>query len=170
MKTLPLPHMWQVKNYTPYLLVFCYNMKDYCIQQAKLQLDANQPNSPPLFCLLVRYSAHILSHDVTLLNHILCIIEHLIVDLAEEPPPPSSQTGKNSEIGSIHFITISSNFGSAGRKVPPSPAKQRKVLRLDLSISCNSEQLWFARGLSPVTKDYLLGTVSPLVLIVAPCR
>ena len=28
-------------------LVFHYSMKDYCIQQAKPQLDANRPKSPP---------------------------------------------------------------------------------------------------------------------------
>ena len=57
-----------------------------------------------LFCLLVRYSAHFMSHDVTLRNCI-CMIEHFIWDLAEEPP--GGQTGKNSETG---FHAISRNF------------------------------------------------------------
>ena len=45
---------------------------------------------PPLFCLLLRYSAHIMSCDITLPNHISCIIEHLIKDLAEKFPPPET--------------------------------------------------------------------------------
>ena len=47
------------------------------------------------------------------------------------------------------FHAISSNFGSAARKAPPPAAKQGKILRLDLSISCNFQQLWFSWQKSP---------------------
>ena len=66
---------------------------------------------PPLFYLLVRYSARIVSHDITLLKHISHIID-LIEDLAEKPLPQAAEQG---------------NF-----------------FRLDLSISCNFQQLWFS--------------------------
>ena len=75
---------------------------------------------PPLhLCLLVRYSAHAMSCDITLLNHISCIIEHLIWDLAEEPPPRQPNRERFWE-WIYPFHAISSNFGSAGRKVPTS--------------------------------------------------
>ena len=88
---------------TPQTLVLIYNAllflffriftKDYCIQLGKPQLDANRPKSPcpppPHFCLLVRYSAHIVAHDVTSRTNISCIIEpHIGCDLVEKPPPP----------------------------------------------------------------------------------
>ena len=69
---------------------------------------------PHLFCLLVRYSAHVAAHDITSQTDILCIIEYHIGDklvfVAEKPPPPRMR-----EI----FLTS------------------------DLSISGNFEQLWF---------------------------
>ena len=103
------------------LLVFRYSTKDYCIQQAKPQLDANRPKSPhpPLFCLLVRYSANIISHDITLPNHILCIIQHLIEDLAEKPPSPS-QEGKKFKTGSIHLMQFPATLVQLAEK-PPTP-------------------------------------------------
>ena len=113
------------------------------------------------------------------------------------------------------FHAISSNFGSASRKVPPPQwPKREKILRLNLSLSSNFQQLWFSwqksppppaakegknyetesipfmqfqatlvqlaektpigqitwqkftRGLPPVTKDYLPGMVTPLVVTV----
>ena len=43
------------------------------------------------------------------------------------------------------FHAISSNFGSAGRKAPlPIVDRQWKFFRLDLSISCNFQWLWFS--------------------------
>ena len=97
------------------------NTKDYCIQEAKPQLDANWPKIPPLFCLLARYLAHIVSCDVTLPNHISYIIDHLIGNLVEKPPPMTKQETFLDWIYLFH--AISSNFGSAGRKAP-SPNNQ----------------------------------------------
>ena len=47
------------------------------------------------------------------------------------------------------FHTISSNFGSAGREVLPSAARQWDIFRLNLSISCNFQQLWFSWQKAP---------------------
>ena len=82
-------------------LVFRYNTKDNCFQQAKPQLAANRPKS-----LLVRYSAHAMSRNVTLPNHISCIIEHLIRDLAEEPLRQAAKQGNILRLG----LSISCNF------------------------------------------------------------
>ena len=70
---------------------------------------------PPLFCLLVRYSARIVWCDITLPNHTSCIIKHPIGELAETPPP----IGKFFLDWIYPFHAISSNFHSAGRKAPP---------------------------------------------------
>ena len=52
-----------------------------------LVLVAEKP--PPLFCLLVRYSAHVVTHDVTSCTNSSHIIEpHIGGGLAEKPPPP----------------------------------------------------------------------------------
>ena len=105
--------IWKRTFYTAHNWSFV-NRKTYIGQSPKPQVDSNWlKRHPPLFCLLVRYLAHIVSCDVTLPNHISCIIEHLIWDLAESPPPFQA-------------------------------AKQGKILRLDLSISCNFQQLWFS--------------------------
>ena len=49
------------------------------------------------------------------------------------------------------FHAISSNFGSAGRKACPLPSSGTvKFFRLDLSISCNFQQLWFSWQKSPL--------------------
>ena len=49
------------------------------------------------------------------------------------------------------FHAISSNFGSAGRKACPIPSSWTvKCFRLDLSISCNFQQLWFSWQKSPL--------------------
>ena len=115
-------------------------MKDLCCsvtQASSWFKSAKKP--PPLFCLLVRYSACIVWHKVTLHNHIPCIIKHHIEDLAEKPPP--QEQGKFLD-WIYPFHAISSNFHSAGRKAPPQ--EQGNFFRLDVSISCNFEQLWFS--------------------------
>ena len=113
------------------------NGKTYIGQSPKPQVDSNQPKSPPpLFCLLVRYSAHIMSHDVTLPNHTSCIIEHLIWENWAEKP---------FETGSIHFMQFPVTLVQLAEKPPPPAAKQVKILRLDLSISCNFQLSWQKR-------------------------
>ena len=53
-----------------------------------LKLVQISRKAPPLFCLLVRYSAHVTTHDITSCTDISCITEHHIGDeLAEIPPP-----------------------------------------------------------------------------------
>ena len=127
---------WHEMNW----LVFRIYERSMLISRLNLKLVQIGWKPPPLFCLLVRYSAHIMWHNITLLNHIPHIIIHHIKDLAEKPPPPT----KNREnflnwIYSFHAIL--SNFASAGRKAPPGTGNI--FFRLDLSISCNFEQLWF---------------------------
>ena len=75
--------------------------------------------APPLFCLLVRYLAHVAAHDVTSQTDILCITEYHIGDeLAEKPPPQDEQNFLTSD------LSISGNFEQlwfCGRKGPPPP-------------------------------------------------
>ena len=70
------------------LLVFGLKRKTTVLNWQNLNSSKSAEKPPLLFCLLVRYSARIMSHDVTLPNCVLHIIEHLInCDLAEKPPP-----------------------------------------------------------------------------------
>ena len=57
-------------------------------------------------------------------------------------PPPPSGNRENFLDWIYPFHAISSNFGFCGRKVPP-PPDEGKFFTLDLSISCNFQQLWF---------------------------
>ena len=111
-------------------------------QSPKPQLDSNRPKSPPLLCLLVRYSAHVMSCDVTLANCISCIIKHLIGTWKKSPP--AAKQGKILRLD----LSISCNFQqlwfSWQKSSPPPAATQGKILRLDLSLSCNFQQLWFS--------------------------
>ena len=67
-----------------------------------------------------------------------------------KPPPPSSQRGKNSETESIHFMQFPATFIQLAENPPPHPAaKEGKILRLNLSISCNFQQLWFSWQKAP---------------------
>ena len=77
------------------------------------------------------------------------------------PPHQAAKQGKSWDwIYSFH--AISSNFGSAGRKgpcqqaekPPPPAAKQGKILRLDLSISYNLQQLWFSLRKAPTPNPH----------------
>ena len=68
-----------------------------------------------------------------------------LVQLAEKPTSPSSQTMKICLDLIYPFHAISSNFGSAGSP----PPQTVKIFRLDLSISCNFQQLWFRWQKSP---------------------
>ena len=98
-------------------LVFRIKRKTTVFNRQNLNLSKLAEKPPPLFCLLVRYPAHIAWCDVTLPNCISHIIEHRIDDLAEKPPPEA--------------------------------AKQGNFFRLDLSISCNFQQLWVQLAESP---------------------
>ena len=82
--------------------------------------SAKKPPAPP-FCLLVRYLARIVSHDINLPNHISCIIEHLIWDSGRRAIPLHGQTGKNSETGSINFMQFPATLVQLAEK-PPFPS------------------------------------------------
>ena len=99
------------------LLVFRYNTKDYCIQQAKPQLDANRPKSP-LPPPLLPFGEILSLHCVTWCNF-------------AEP----------------YFMYHWTSHWGPGRRAPLQP--NRKILRLDLSISCNFQQLWLSWQQSP---------------------
>ena len=63
----------------------------------------------------------------------------------QKRPPPHGQRGKNSETESIHFMQFPATLVQLEEN-PPSPQqpKREKILRLNLSISCNFQQLWFS--------------------------
>ena len=64
-------------------------------------------------------------------------------------PSPQQPDSENFLDWVYPFHAISSNFGSAGRKAHPPVARQWKFFRLDLSISCNFQQLWFSWQKNP---------------------
>ena len=120
-------------------------MKDLCWSKL-VQIGQK---APPLFCLLVRYSACIVWHNITLHNHIPHIIKHHIEDLAEKPPP--QEQGKFFSTGSIHFMQFRATFIQLVENFPPQ--EQGNFFRLDVSISCNFEQLWFSWQKSPLPRN-----------------
>ena len=86
---------------------FVYIRNTYVDQTAKPPVGSNQPKSlPPLFCLLVSYSACIVWHNITLLKGIWRIIEHPIEDVAEKPPR------------SIHFRQFPATLVFVAEKLP----------------------------------------------------
>ena len=91
-------------------LSYIYERLLYSTGKTSTWCKSAEKPPPPLFCLLVRYSAQIVWCDITLPNHTSCIIEHPIAELAENPPPSLPYP----------FHANSINFGSAGRKAPPS--------------------------------------------------
>ena len=105
---------------SPDLLVFRIKTKDYCIQLAKAQGEQiGRKAPPPLFCRLVRYSAHIVAHDITSRTDISCIIEpHIGCDLAEKPPPPQDE-GTFFDFRSIHFRKFRATLIFVAEKPPP---------------------------------------------------
>ena len=153
-------------------------MKDYCIQLAKAEGEQIGWKAPPLFCLLVRYLACIVAHDVTSCTDISFIIEPHFGFCGRKAPPPGGGTIFWLQI--YPFQAISSNFGFCGRKAPPPgwgeifwlqiypfqaissnfgfcaekpppppPRMSKNFLTLDLSISGNFKQLWFLWQKSP---------------------
>ena len=150
----PLQSDWSFVNFT----------KDYCIQLAKPQLDANRPKSPPPAAKQGKIFRLNLS--------ISCDFKQLWFSRQKSPPPPYE--GNFFYTGSIHFRqfpatlvfvaekpprgqtgkfflhwiypfqAISSNFGFCGRKAPPMRTST-------------------AQGLPPITKDYLQRMVTHLV-------
>ena len=94
-------------------------------------------------------------HLVAIYNNITAICyRYPAMRLGRKVPPPLPTGWPNREKfweWIYPFHAISSNFGSAGRKALPPPlpslppmAEQGKILKLDLSISCNFQQLWFS--------------------------
>ena len=75
-------------------------------------------------------------------------------------PPPSGQTGKKILHCIYPFHAISGNFGFCSRKASPSGQTGKKLFTLDLSISCNFQQLWILWQKSPphdqTGKNYIL--------------
>ena len=102
------------------LLVFRYNTKDYCFQQAKPQLAANWPKSPPPFFL--PFGEILDLHHVTWHNLAKPYFMHHWTSHwgpGRRAPPPSSQNGKNSETGSIHFMQFQATLVQLAEKPPP---------------------------------------------------
>ena len=84
----------------------------------KLKLVQIGRKAPPPFCLLVRYSAHVMAHDVTSHTDISLIIEpHIGYDLAEKPPTPQSE-GKFFDTRSIHFRQFQATLVFVAEKSP----------------------------------------------------
>ena len=105
---------WLFGSRTNIFLVFRYNTKDYCFQQTKPQLDAywsksTTPHPPPPFLPfgVILGSHYVMWCDVHLQNHISCIIEHL---MGPGRRAPHSQTGKNCETQSIHFMKFAATL------------------------------------------------------------
>ena len=95
--------------------------KDYCIQLAKPQLDANWPEKPPpllpfgeILCL-----NHVTWNNFTQPYFMHHRTSHWGTGRKGPPPHHSNQTGENFLDLIYPFHAISSNFGSAGRKAPP---------------------------------------------------
>ena len=134
-------------------LVFHINKRPMLIRQQNLRLVQIGWN-PLLFCLLVRYLAHIMWHDVTLPNCISCIIEHVMnSDLAEKPPsflPFGELLGlyhvtwcNFAKLYSMHHWSCHEQW--LGRKSPPISKNCDWIY----CISCNFQQLWFSWQKSP---------------------
>ena len=124
-----------------------------------VQIGQKAPPPPPH--LLVRYSARVVAHDITLCSDISCIIEPHIIETWQKSPPPQDQR-KFFDTRSIHFrqfkqhwwehfltpgLSISGNLEQLWfwwqKSLPPPPQDQGNFLTPDLSISGNFEQLWF---------------------------
>ena len=110
-------------------MVFRLTNDLYC-SCPKPQVGSNRPKS-----LLVRYSAHVMAHDITSHTDISCIIEpHIGGDLAEKPHPTPRIREKIFRLNLSHW--------TPGRKAPP-PKDEGNFWTLDLSISGHFQQLWF---------------------------
>ena len=90
-----------------------------------------------------------MSCDITLPNRISCIIEHLIWTW-QKSPTPTPTVAKQEKILRLDLF-ISCNFQQHWFSCQKRHPKgaKRKILRLDLSISCNFQQLWFSWQKSP---------------------
>ena len=58
-------------------------------------------------------------------------------------PHPAVKQGINSETEYIHFMQFPATLVQLAEKPPP-VAKEGKILRLNVSISCNFQKLWFS--------------------------
>ena len=116
----PLTQNLQVHVFGDFL-VFRIFTKDYCIQLAKPQPDANRPKSPPPphFCLLVRYSTRIAAHDITLRTDISCIIEPHFGFCGRKAPPQDE--GKFFDFRFIRFRQFWATLVFVAEKPPPPP-------------------------------------------------
>ena len=63
--------------------------------------------------------------------------------LWQKSPPPHDEMREKFLHWIYPFHAISSNFGFCGRKAPPPSQMRENSFTLNLSISCNFQQLWF---------------------------
>ena len=96
------------------------------ISHLNLNLIQISRKAPLLFCLLMRYLACVMSHDVTLPNYFM---HHWTSHwgLGRRVLPPAEKNRKNFWDWIYPFHAISSNFGSAGRKAPRPPPPSGKT-------------------------------------------
>ena len=109
-----------------------------------MQIGRKAP-PPPLFYLLVRYSTHIVAHDVTSRTNISCIIEPHFGFCGRKAPPRMMENFLTSD------LSILGNFEQLWflwQKSPPHRMMEN-FLTSDLSISGNFEELWFLWQKSP---------------------
>ena len=66
-----------------------------------------------------------------------------LVAESSHPHPPPPGTGKFFYSGSIHFMQFPATLVFGGRTACPPPPRTGETFKLDLSISCNFQQLWF---------------------------
>ena len=155
-----------VDSFTGQIAIICLSFIERPVDQSpKPQVGSNRPKlppPPPLFCLLVRYSGCVMSHDVTLRKHI-SHIEHLTEDLVE---PPQWQIQGALLVHAPLWVQILSFWHTNFLKhshlgswcppwgwhppweildllLPPQWPNREIFFRLDLSISFNFQQLWF---------------------------
>ena len=119
-----------------HLIGLSFNKRPILFRCLNLKLVQISQKLPPLFCLLVRYSAHVAAHDITSCTNISCIIEPDIGgNLAEKPPP------RMREIYFTRDLSISGNFKQLWflwHKSPPPP----RIREFFYTGSIHFRQFW----------------------------